>query len=411
VFEPDHKLRHLPFFEFLASREEDDPQWRSASAGVVVLRLVDAWANDGPAALAADNWAVPNVRSAIAAVDRGTPIRSLLGRVVDAIEQEGAPIRNVMTRLMAYGQALEFDAHWTLAGDVYDTVLGHIDPIEDPDTAVTAQLSRGRCLVNLGELADGAAAVDIAGDVATASNNLDGVLRSRIFRAKIAKQRGNYPEAEAILDETIHRAADAGMEDVHSRALHERSNLAHNREHYELAIQIAYQALHRSQSNRERDRILSDIALSFLELGVYSAARDAYLVLSATAQEQFVRWSSTLNLLEIASLTGAETLFELYRRQLANETLPPLMAAAFQLSTGMAYRRFEKFDKAQAYLERALTMAEERGFNRYVFEAEEALKNLRVATTPPRVPATLSLDTREVASAMEQLREDLADVS
>ena len=48
MFESEHKLRHLPFFEEVASHAEGDPQWRSAMAGLVVLRLVDAWLEDGP---------------------------------------------------------------------------------------------------------------------------------------------------------------------------------------------------------------------------------------------------------------------------------------------------------------------------------------------------------------------------
>jgi tetratricopeptide (TPR) repeat protein len=405
VDQSDRKLRHLPFFEFIASREESDPQWRTATAGLVVLRLVDAWSEDGPAVLSGDSWAVASVRAAIDDVGEGTPIKSLLQRVVDALGQRDVSMRLVTTPLMAFAQALEFDAHWTLAADVYDTVLGHIDPVEEADTAVTAHLFRARCLVNLGELNAGASALDIASDIATASGNIDGVLRARIFHGKIAKQRGNYPRAEEILDDTIRRAADAGMFDVQSKALHERSNVAHNRGNYELAIQVAYQALQQSSSSRERDRILGDIALSFVELGVYTAARDAYLVLSATAQEQYVRWSATLNLLDIAAQTGAETLFELYRRQLATEQLPPQMVAWYQLNTGIAYRRFGQFDRARTYLERALAIAEERGYHRYVFEAEDALQHLEMERPPRRMPEPLSLDTREVASAIQRLRE------
>ena len=406
MFQSERKLRHLPFFEFIASRDEGDPHWRSATAGLLVLRVVDAWADEGRAALKDDDWAIANVRTAIDAVDPGTPIRSLLYRVVDELEQERGDFRRVLTPLMAYGQALEFDAHWHLGADVYHSVLSHIDPLEDADNTVVAHLSLARCYLNRAELADAATALDAASDIATASGNLDGVLRSRIAQAKIAKLRGNNPHAEEILDDTIRRATGNDLQDVRSRALHDRSNLAHTRGQYELAIQMAYQALDQSQSVRERDRILADIALSFMELGVYSAARDAYMVLSATAQEQFVRWGATLNLLDIAAQTGAQTLFELYRRQLAGEPLPPFLATAYQLNTGVAYRRFSDYDRARAYLERALSMAEEHGFNMYLFEAESALRDLNAPAPPPKVPATLSLDTREVASAIQQLREE-----
>lgn len=403
--ESDHTLRHLPFFEFVASRSEDDPQWRSATAGLLVLRLVDAWADDGPAAIASDAWAVSNVRAAIEAVDPGTPIRSLLDRIVDAIEQSPANLRRALPPLMAYGQALEYDAQWQLAADVYHTVLGHLDPLSDSDSAIAAHLGVSRAYRLLAQLHEAGAALDAAMDIATTSGDMVGFLRARIGLARLDLTRGNLPRAQEILDDTIRRAEGPALMDVKSRALHDRSNVAHQRGQYELAIQLAYHALRQSQSPREHDRILGDIALSFLELGVYSAAQDAYLVLSATAQEQYVRWAATLNLLEISALTGAETLFELYRRQLATETLPPLMQAAYHVNVGQAYRRFNDRAKAKRHLDRGRSIAGEFGFNRYVIEAEQALDEMTMPMTPARVPTSMSLDTQEVASALRQLRE------
>lgn len=402
--ESDHTLRHQPFFEFIASRSEDDPQWRSATAGLLVLRLVDAWTDDGPE-LIRDNWAIPNVRAAIEDVDRGTPIRSLLGRVIDAIEMKNAAIRTVITPLLAYGQALEYEAAWDLAADVYHTVLAHIDPVAEADSSLAAHIRLGECYHNLGQHTDARATLRLAEDIATTAGDMIGVLRARLEQAKVDLVEGKYTQADAIYEETVKRALGAAFDDVRSRALHGRANVAFNRGQYELSIQVAYQALHCSQSPKERDRILGAIAAAFLELGVYSAARDAFMVLSATAQEQYVRWAATLNLLEIASQTSAETLFELYRRQLVNQPLPPRMATSFHLNVGLAYRRFGNFGRARDHLERSFAMAGEHGFTKYLLEAEEALHHLQKPAPPPRQPATLSLDTEEVAAAIHQMRE------
>ena len=40
-------LRHLAFFEELGEVDESDPNWRSVSAGLVVMRLVDEWITVG----------------------------------------------------------------------------------------------------------------------------------------------------------------------------------------------------------------------------------------------------------------------------------------------------------------------------------------------------------------------------
>ena len=52
-----------------------------------------------------------------------------------------------------------------------------------------------------------AAAYEQASRVALAAGDMIGVLRGRIGDAKIAMARGNMPQAESILDETIERRA------------------------------------------------------------------------------------------------------------------------------------------------------------------------------------------------------------
>ncbi len=41
-------LLHLPFFEALATLDETSDDWRVTSAGLVTLRLFDAWISEGP---------------------------------------------------------------------------------------------------------------------------------------------------------------------------------------------------------------------------------------------------------------------------------------------------------------------------------------------------------------------------
>jgi len=313
----------------------------------------------------------------------------------------------VVTPLMAYGQALEFEAKWTLAADVYQSVLAHLHPVEDSDASIAAHLRLGSCYRSLNLIDDAVESFASASEIANAVGDIVGILRARIGEAKIATLRGNLPEAAAILDETISRATTAELRDVRSRALHDRSGVAIMSKNYELAVRLAYEALNHSQSPTERDRILGDIAGAFFYLGVYSAARDAYLVLSATAQEQYIRWTATLNLLEIASETGAEMLFEQHRRQLADLHLPPLLAAGFEVNVGKGYQRFGNFAKARLHLERAMVLAGEHGLNQFLFEAEEVLFQLDTPKLPRRVTAKPGLDVDEVAGAIRQMRESV----
>lgn len=403
--ESEHTLRHLPFFEEIASLEEGDAAARSATAGLLVIRLVDAWIENDQIAASDDWFGIRSVVTAVEEVSDGTPIKAILLRTIDALQSERPDIRSVITPLMAYAKALEYDAKWTLAADVYLSVLRHLHPVEDSDASIAVHLRLGQCYRQMADTDRASAVFEEAFGIATSVGDMVGALRARIGEAQIAMFKGNIPRAENILEETIQRAVGPEMRDVRSRALHDRSNVAFYRREYELAIQLAYDALAISQAPSERDRILGDIALGFMELGVYTAARDAYLVLTATAQEQYTRWAASLNLMEISAKTGVQTSFELYRKQLETQSLPLHMATAFQLVSGSGFQHFGQPARARDHYQRALDLAVAHGFNQYLFEAEEALLRLDAPPAERRAATHISLETAEVAEAIRELRE------
>ncbi len=146
--------RHLAFFEELGKMDESDSGWRAVSAGLVVMRFVDQWIEDGPSKSRIDTWTVGAVREAIAQVADTTPIRRILTSIVDAmVSSKTVDLHVLCPRLMAYGQALEYDAKQVdRAADVYQTIVAHAHPIEDSDLAIAAHLQVAFCLRTLGDL-------------------------------------------------------------------------------------------------------------------------------------------------------------------------------------------------------------------------------------------------------------------
>jgi len=407
VFESDRTLRHLAFFEELAALDESDGEWRSVSAGLVVLRLVDSWMEEGAHVVADDAWGLRAVRVAIGEIEDGLPVRALLGSVADAMEESAVTdMSAVAPRLLAYGRALEYEARYALAADVYRAVLAHTHPVEESDIATTAHLQLAACLRTSGNLGAAAGAYGMASRIAEASGDIVGVLRARIGDAKIALARGNLPRAEQLLDATIADSTRHSLADVRSSALHDRAGVAFFRGDYDQTIRFAYDAMSTATSPRERDRILNDLATAFTHLGVRSAARDAYLVLTVTAQEQFTRWTATINLMDIAARDGAETVFERYRRELADAALPPELSAGYHLHAGEGYQLLGRTDLACGHLERSLAVAKEFQFNQIIFRVEEALQRATAAvpasvtTAPVPSPAV-----QEIADAIRRMRE------
>jgi tetratricopeptide (TPR) repeat protein len=401
-------MRHLAYFEQLGRMDESDPNWRAVSAGLVTMRLVDAWIADGPRALRADSWAVSAVREAIAQEPETTPIRRILSSIVDVmVDSSGTDLHALSPRLMAYGQALEYEVRWSLAADVYSTMIAHAQPVDDADLAVAANLQLAFCLRTLGDLDAAAAAYSEASRVAYAANDLIGVLRGRLGDAKIATARGNMPQAEKILEETIARAAgSAGLNDVRSRALIDRAYLAGLNGQYERTIKYSYEALEITASQRERDRILTNIATAFRFLGLLEPARDAYLVLASTAQEQYVRWMAELNLMELAAQQRIELQFDRYRRDLESADFTPQLRITYLLHVGRGFHALGNARDAVPYLERAIEMASQYNLNQMLFEAEAALSAVRrEAATKPLVPTTVGPEVQRIADALHSMKE------
>src|SRR5262245_16186513 len=85
AMESTGSFRHLAFFEELGRMDETDPHWRSVSAGLVVMRLIDEWIKAGPEAVHADSWSITAIRDAISLVPETAPLRRILSAMVDCI--------------------------------------------------------------------------------------------------------------------------------------------------------------------------------------------------------------------------------------------------------------------------------------------------------------------------------------
>ena len=355
-------LAHMPYFEQLATLADDSAEWRSVSAALVVLRLFDSWMQGGSGVVAAEAAELQAVRDQIAAMDVRDSNRRLLGSIVDAMVTAQAPrIVTVAPRLMAYGRALQHAANWPLAADVYRTVLAYALPVEDSETVIAANIQLGRSLRVLAEWDEALACFGSASQVASMVGDVMSVLRARIQEANVAIDRGNLPYAETLLDATIQQAKESGLSEIRATATHDRAHLALRRGRPEEAVILGYEALQGVRNQMARDRVLNDLGASFSMLGVYSAARDAYLVVAATAQEQYMRWTAMINLLDLAADERREPVFEQYRRELEDVSLPPTLATYYYYFVANGHRVFDRPLLAKAAIERAIELATEIG--------------------------------------------------
>ena len=405
-------LSHMPYFERLAELASDSADWRSVSAALVMLRLFDSWMTSGAEVVRDDAPGLKAVRDQIAAMDIRDTTRGLLSSIVEAMVLAAQPrIVTVAPRLMAYGRALQQAAKWPLAADIYRTVLSYATPVEAAETVIQANMQLGRCLRVLAEWDESLTCFAAASQVATMADDMMSILRARIQEAGIAIDRGNLPHAETLLEDTILRAKERGFSEVRATATHDRALVANRRGKFDEAVVLQYEAFKGVRNQMARDRVLNDLGTSFVQLGVYSAARDAYLVVAATAQEQYMRWTATINLLDVAVYERREPLFEQYRRELEGVALPPALAPYYFLFMAQGYRAFDKPSLAKAAAHRAAVISASHQLGQTLIEAEQLLDELNAdemrAQRAERAAArgtTWSPEVQLIADAIHEIR-------
>ena len=401
-------IRHQVYFDTLGSMKEDSTSWRSVFAGLSVLRLVDTFSETG-SSLNPGGWAqLHSVRAAIEDVNEGDPVRGVLTGVFDEATKRNAIDETVCRSLLAYGRALDYEASWGLATDVFSTVAKLARPEKNPRFAVEAHVAVGGAARRNGDWEVSARAYSQAAYIADTLGDRQGILTVQVGIANTYMAKGNLPQAQTILDDVLVQSRDQELPEVQGMALHSRAALAQRKGDHAEGVKLAYEALGLTKNPNERDLVLEDIAAMFTELGLHDAARDAHLILTATAQNKLVRGSAAVNLMELSSLDGKEDAFDAYARELATAPLGPWLRSHYLLFLGEGLTRFGREDAATEVLREAIAFAEANEIHQVSFKAQTALSAVRSAgrrtTTFTPAPGWMPGDVGIVVQAIAELR-------
>jgi tetratricopeptide (TPR) repeat protein len=402
-------IQHQVYFDTLGSMREDTPSWRSVFAGLSVLRFVDAYvAAASPSGR--PGWTqLHSVRVAIDEMSEGDVIRGVLTNVVDELTAKGCVDDAVCTSLLDYGRALDYEASWGLATDVFTTVAKMARPEKNARLAVEANVAAGGSARRNGEWEISARAYSQAAYIADTLGDRLGVLTVQVGIANTYLAKGNLPQAQLILDDVIVQARDQDLPEIQADALHGSAAVVARQGNPAEGLKLAHAALELMTKPGSRDFLLEDIAGMFTQLGLHEAARDAHLVLVATAQSNVVRWSATLNLMELASLDGMEEQFDRYALELAKLPLGPWVRSHYLVFLGEGFQRFGREEAAIEALEEARHFAESNQIHQMAFKAEAALSQIRTQkTTEPTFSAgvpSVPNDIDPVIRAIADLRQ------
>lgn len=401
-------VRHLPFYERLAVTDASSDAWDASAASLHALRLVDAWCRGSRRGAALSKREVRAVARYVKGA-RGA-IQSPFLRVVEAIAAGEPHAEDIVGRaLLEHARALRLEMEWQLAVDVCQTVVEQLAQDIDPALLLEAMAQWAVSLRLVGRFDEARRRYVALRRRAKHLRNIEYVAWARIGLANILLDRGNFPGAQSAIGEVIadmRTSAEPRLRGMLSRALHTRANIANARGRPSEALPVAYEALDLCHDPIERESILHDIAVAFMGVGCLAAARDALVLLRRTAMNHAVRWSASVNLMEIAALEGRAESFESWRRDLADQRLRPCHRVHFLCLAGEGYERLGQYKRAVEMYAEAVSAGEALGINEVVIRAEARAREVCAKRyLPARVVAVpVSHDVEDVIEAVAELR-------
>lgn len=400
-------IRHHAFFEALGEIEELTPQWKSIVAGLAVMRLVDRVADEGEGAKPSEWAEVTSSRAKVEAVSQGDAARAILLRSIEELESDRSLTERLGSSLLAYGRALDLEARWPLAADVFQTIAERFSVRLHPRTVIEACTALGAAARNAGEWETSDRAYARAEHLAESAGDRALALTVQVGLANSLAIRGNLPAAEGELSKVFSEARSDGLQQIEALALHARASLAHLRGDYQQTIHLGYRSLELTTNPSARERILSDIAAAYAGLGMRETARDGYSIVAMTSPHQWVRWQATLNLMELALDEGDEQVFDNYVKQVENASLDPRLQAYFFFFLARGARKFGRLNEDVLFRE-AYDYAASHQLNQIAHEIETERKKIPAASLESSELFEPSPEVRRVAEALGHLRESVS---
>jgi tetratricopeptide (TPR) repeat protein len=393
-----------PILEDLDGREEDEVTSSRIARRFVVGRLVRMLVDDDLAVVperVADQ--VRRARSELLAhddsADEGEE-RARWHRVLDALEK---PCLGVLAaELVELADGVEAEGHTHGALELYRCAYDIAGALGMPRQAVDAARLAGRLLRRQARWDEARHWFDVTREIADAAGLPDVAARALVGLAGIARETGNFPGARGGFSTALEKAEASGSGEVIALVHHSLLGLEHQAGDLPAALRHGWLALETYESEAGRTRCLAGLAGVLTDYGDLDAAEDAWAIVACSTEESYYQIFAHDGLAYLFALKGDSTRFESHAEQcdaLGWESGPSSAKAEILHYRGLSYRALGQLDRAKEWLTRAVAFAEEHKYNRVLFKAEEALREIE---------SQQALRAREVApAAPRELREGL----
>jgi tetratricopeptide (TPR) repeat protein len=391
----------------LEGRESNDVESRRIAQRFVVARLVRMHLDDDLAA-PAERIAgqVGRARAEITDAAADVAEADLWEHTLSALEQ--GRLEQLATTLVELGDAVEAQGHVSGALEIYRCAFDVSAAVGAPRSAVDAARLAGRLTRRRAEWAEAERWFDLTREIADAANLPDAAARALVGLGGVRRELGNLPAARARFHEALVKAEESRDPETIALVHHglvwvEQSagNLMESLHHGWIAI-----ATYASEAGRTR--CVASVAETLMQLGDHDAAEDAWSYVALASDEHYYLVYAQESLAHICALRGDRVEFLRYaaKSDALGWATGASSATADALRTrGLSYEALGEPNVAKNWLEKAVQFAERRGYNRILFEAEEALRRLEAPApvAPKGKPAPAApLEVREGLRAMRR---------
>jgi len=383
------------FREQLQSSEWAERERVPRTAGLAILQAIAVRVDSKVAPDASD---IDMARAVVDTLPQSATSRALgeLLRVIDA-----EPPSPAGPALMEYGETLEDDAAYELAADVYQ-LAAELGRREQGLCIAPAALNRvGTCLRSLARYAEAKKAY--RGAIAVAQELSDPVaeLLSYIGLAKLEVARGNRDTACQQLDNVIDVARVRDVPFALALGLHERGLLASQAGDLETALLTLTESLGIQHHREAQARVLTDVGGVLQRLGLIDAAREVFACVRVESTRLDLKWSATINLLDVAGVQSQWVEFDHLRRVLEASPLTPLRRCEFLLTLAEGLDR-RGDNEARAIYRALLATATKSALKEFQHIAQQALGGAHVSQTTPLQVRPLSERCRPAINVIHE---------
>jgi hypothetical protein len=369
------------------ARERDDAA-KLALGAYVVCRLVGTMftLERSPDSDEAFTWQLDAVRRHLRALPADAPELAHLSGIAHEVSENRTPAAGLRLSLTAYAYFLEHEGRLEESLEVLAlSTRTYGDSLTAADFASVA-LFAARLNRLLTRWTVATTCYTAAEEAAKDADDCMMQLRARLGLGAVLRGTGNLPMARAIGEEVMRAAAEANLPEMQAMAYTDLGAVYSVEGRKVEFVQANYRAFVLTEDPLQRMRILGDIALGLVDLGVLDVARLAFEIVIASNASFVVRTNAMLELMAMEASTGNRMAFQRRRAELEEltERMPPSMRADFHFKAGVGLARFGQEARARTLLKAGMALSESHRLNTWYFRFDQALSELSEGS--PREP-------------------------